>query len=155
MAGVSRFNVFVTQLEEISSRERYRWRATQVGHEIGAELIGATLYELDDDSDWTFPYHFHYGVEEMMFVVAGTPTLRTAGGERLLEPGDMACFPSGERGAHSIRGPGRVLIVSTNRTPSISIYPDSDKVGVRPPADGEDTTLNFRRRDAVDYWDGE
>jgi hypothetical protein len=34
------------------------------------------------------------------------------------------------------------------------VYPDSDKLGVRPPAGGPDR-LDFRRRDAVDYWDGE
>jgi hypothetical protein len=38
--------------------------------------------------------------------------------------------------------------------PSVSVYPDSDKLGVRPPGGGPDR-LDFRRRDAVDYWDGE
>jgi hypothetical protein len=37
---------------------------------------------------------------------------------------------------------------------SISVYPDSDKLGVRPPDGGEDR-LDFRRGDAVDYWDRE
>ena len=37
---------------------------------------------------------------------------------------------------------------------SVSVYPDSDKLGVRPPGGGPDR-LDFRRRDAVDYWDGE
>ncbi len=152
MAGVSPFNLFISQLEQRSTRERYHWRATQVGGHIGAEMIGATLYELED-TDWTFPYHFHHGIEELLYVVAGTPTLRTPGGERELEVGDMACFPSGERGAHSIRGPGRVLVISANRNPTVSVYPDSNKVGVRTPEDGD--MLNFRRTDAIDYWEGE
>jgi hypothetical protein len=33
------------------------------------------------------------------------------------------------------------------------VYPDSDKVGVR--AVGDEEPLNFRRGDAVDYWEGE
>jgi hypothetical protein len=37
---------------------------------------------------------------------------------------------------------------------SVSVYPDSDKVGVRPPGSGPDR-LNFFRSDAVDYWEGE
>jgi hypothetical protein len=37
---------------------------------------------------------------------------------------------------------------------SISVYPDSDKLGVRPSGGGPDR-LDFRRGDAVDYWDGE
>ena len=42
---------------------------------------------------------------------------------------------------------------SADSTPSISVYPDSGKVGTRPsdPAD----RLDFRRSDAVDYWEGE
>ncbi|MGI9185857.1 MAG: hypothetical protein ACR2GZ_13020 [Solirubrobacteraceae bacterium] len=37
---------------------------------------------------------------------------------------------------------------------SMVVYPDSDKLGLRPPA-APDDRLNFRRGDAVDYWDGE
>ena len=78
-------------------------------------------------------------------------------GERELRPGDVVCFPAGPRGAHVVanRGvePARVLIASTLLTPSISVYPDSDKVGARPGVPQD--TLNFRRSDAVDYWEGE
>ena len=37
---------------------------------------------------------------------------------------------------------------------SVSVYPDSDKLGVRPRGGGPNV-LNFRRGDAVGYWDGE
>ena len=89
----------------------------------------------------------------ILLVIAGGPTLRTPDGERRLGPGDTVCFPAGAAGAHSVRGPGRVLILSANRSPSISVYPDSDKLGTRPAV--EDDRLNFRRADAVDYWEGE
>ena len=53
-------------------------------------------------------------------------------------------------------GPGRVLIVSNLVWPSVSVYPDSDKVGTRTTSDAEDPDrLNFPRGSAVDYWDGE
>ncbi|MGA9860019.1 MAG: cupin domain-containing protein [Solirubrobacteraceae bacterium] len=104
-------------------------------------------------TQWTFPYHYHHGAEEWLYVVAGTPTLRDPDGERLLAPGDLVCFPSGPSGAHAVRGPGRVVMFSAGGSgASISVYPDSDKLGVRPPGGGEDR-LNFRRRDAVDYWE--
>jgi len=67
--------------------------------------------------------------------------------------GDLVCFPSGPEGAHALRGPGRIVIFSTGQRPSVSVYPDSDKVGVR--AVGDEEPLNFRRGDAVDYWEGE
>lgn len=72
-------------------------------------------------------------------------------------PGDLVCFPSGPDGAHAVRGPGRVVMfsgVAASGAPSVSVYPDSDKLGVRPPDGGPDR-LDFRRGDAVDYWDGE
>jgi hypothetical protein len=47
------------------------------------------------------------------------------------------------------------LILSANREPSISVYPDSDKLGTRPGAGGDTDDRTFRRVDAVDYWDGE
>jgi hypothetical protein len=52
-----------------------------------------------------------------------------------------------------VTGPGRLLVLSANREPSISVYPDSDRLGTRP-ADQNDR-LNFRRADAVGYWEGE
>jgi hypothetical protein len=33
------------------------------------------------------------------------------------------------------------------------VYPDSEKIGLR--ATGDEEPLNFRRGDAVDYWEGE
>jgi uncharacterized cupin superfamily protein len=147
-----RYNLFNGELDIDSSRDGYLWRAARVGDRIGGQRIGATLYQLPEHGQ-TWPYHFHHGVEEWLYVAGGAPTVRTPVGERVLHPGDMICFPAGPEGAHSVRGPGRVLIISANRTPSISVYPDSDKLGTRPP-DREDR-LNFRRADAVDYWDGE
>jgi uncharacterized cupin superfamily protein len=72
---------------------------------------------------------------------------------RAVGPGELIRFEAGPAGAHSVGGPGRVLIVSASHQPSISVYPDSDKLGTRPP--DRDDVLNFRRADAVDYWDGE
>jgi hypothetical protein len=48
-----------------------------------------------------------------------------------------------------------VLLLSANREPSISVYPDGDKIGTRPAGVEDPDRLNFRRADAVDYWEGE
>ena len=148
-----RFNVLNGDLDHESDREGYRWRGTRhLGDRLGAERIGASVFELED-GELTFPYHFHHGVEEWLYVIAGAPTVRMPDGERTLQPGDLVCCPSGAAGAHTVRGPGRVMIFSANRVPSISVYPDSGKLGTRP-ADGGDR-LDFRREHAVDYWEGE
>ncbi|MBV9464673.1 MAG: cupin domain-containing protein [Solirubrobacterales bacterium] len=152
-AAGGRFNVFTDELDVGSDRDGFSWRGARVAKRIGAERIGASLYELERDQQ-TFPFHFHHGVEEWLYVVAGNPTLRTpAERAKPLGPGDLVCFPAGASGAHALRGPGRVLILSANRAPSIAVYPDSDKLGTRP--GGASDRLNFRRADAVDYWEGE
>ena len=149
---MERFNVFSGGLEPGFEREGYGARWQRVGPLVGAERIGASVYELDERQQ-TFRFHFHHGVEEWLLVLDGTPTLREPGGERLLRRGDLVCFPSGPDGAHAVRGPGRIVIFSTATRPSVSVYPDSDKVGVR--AAGDEEHLDFRRSDSVDSWEGE
>ncbi|MDQ5821280.1 MAG: cupin domain-containing protein [Actinomycetota bacterium] len=149
---MERFNVFSGELKPGFDREGYGARWERLGPLIGAESIGASVYELEEGQQ-TFPYHFHHGVEEWLLVVEGTPTLRAPAGERALRRGDVVCFPSRAEGAHAVRGPGRIVLFSTGSRPSISVYPDSDKVGVR--GEGDEEHLDFRRGDAVDYWEGE
>ena len=143
-----RANVFSPEFDHSSEREGYRWRGARIGKALGSSRIGATLYELPA-GERTFPYHFHHGMEEWLLVVAGTPTLRGPDGERELRAGDVVCFAPGPEGGHQVRGPGTVLLVSGNRSPETVTYPDSGKVGARPPG------KIFREADAVDYWEGE
>jgi len=130
-------------------RTGYRWRAGSVGKQLKSERVGATIYDLIGDTERTYPYHFHHGTEEWMIVVDGTPKLRMPWGERELQVGDIVCFKPGPEGAHQVSGPGTVLILSADRAPDTVEYPDSGKLGARPPG------LVFRSADAVDYWEGE
>jgi uncharacterized cupin superfamily protein len=146
------FNVYADEWENERDRPGFRWRHRRVG----GEKLAFGLYELPP-GERTFPYHFHYGNEEWLIVLVGTSTLRTTEGERELTAGDAVCFPTGPAGAHQVINrsdqPARVLILSSLVEPSISMYPDSDKVGLRPGV--EEDTLNFQRETAVDYWEGE
>jgi uncharacterized cupin superfamily protein len=133
-------------------RPGHRWSTLRVA---GGEQMGATVYELPA-GERTAPYHYHHGIEEWLLVVSGSPTLRTPEGERELREGDVVVFRAGPEGAHQLTGPGRVLLVSNLTDPSVSVYPDSDKVGTRTTPDPEDPDrLNFLRGSAVDYWEGE
>jgi uncharacterized cupin superfamily protein len=129
-------------------------RAARVGKAIGATRLGMSIYELPTGQA-ICPYHFEWTDEEWLIVIAGTPTLRTPEGERVLEPGDTVCFPEGPDGAHHIRndagGVARVALLSTKNGIGMAEYPDSDKVGVW--AGG--THYMLRRSDHLDYWDGE
>ena len=146
--AVRRFNLLAPEFEHSSDRDGYRWRGARVGQEVGAEQVGVCLYQLGDGQR-SHPYHFHHGIEEWLLVVEGSPLVRTPAGERVLQRGDVLCFPVGPDGGHQVTGPGTVLIFSTKRVPDSIEYPDSGKIEVRPPG------KVFRSADSVDYWDGE
>jgi uncharacterized cupin superfamily protein len=101
-------------------------RAVRLGGHAGGERLGATLYELEPGA-MASPLHFHHGAEELLFVIAGEPTLRTGTGEedeRVLATGEVVSFPPGRGGTHQIlnRGavPARVLVCSTNDLPEVA-----------------------------------
>ena len=93
-------------------------RARWFGHPFGADMLGASLTEYLPGSPGG-PLHMHYGVEEMFFVLSGTPTVRTPEGEERLSPGDVVYFPEGPDGLHDFSNPSsepaRVLGISCKR----------------------------------------
>lgn len=132
-----------------------------MGKRLGAELLGASLYELEPRQK-TFPYHWHYAQEEWLIVVTGTPTLRDPRCERRLAPGDCIVFRRGPGGAHLVRNdtdePCRVLVLSSPSDVEIAVYPDSRKVGAFGKAfgeGGEPFRLLVRAESGVDYFEGE
>jgi uncharacterized cupin superfamily protein len=150
------FNLVDGELDREEEKPGFRNRRAQVGGLLGAELLGATIYETPT-GEKLWPYHWELGCEEFLVVVSGSPTLRTPEGERVLAPGDLVVFPEGEAGAHQLRNdldePFRVLIGSTKSGLYVAGYPDSGKLLVDAPAHGKRAML----RDApdLDYWDGE
>src|SRR5712691_11691451 len=99
----------------------------------GAELIGATVYELEPGARWA-DLHVHYANEELIVVLAGAPTLQTLDGARALSTGEAVVCPRGRRGAHRLENstaePARVLIASTLAMPEVVEYPERDEVFV-------------------------
>jgi uncharacterized cupin superfamily protein len=122
---------------------------------LGSAATAMYLYDLGPGQS-SCPYHYEYE-EEWLLVVDGTVVVRTPEGERTLNRGDLACFPAGPRGAHKISNasgsPARTLAWSSARVPAVSVYPDSNKIGVW--AGDEANDLVFRRDTAVPWADGE
>jgi len=115
-----------------------------------AGSLGASVWELAPGVSQAL-YHFHHSSEELLVVLAGTPTVRTHEGDRRLGEGDVLSFPRGPAGGHEIRNDGtdtaRVLIVSTNASPDVAEYPETGKV-----AYVLDGVHHFHRvRDAVEH----
>ena len=146
-------NLFEVETErDADDPDGYHTGYVRVGPLVGAERLGLSVYELSPGQS-ICPYHWEAGDEEWLIVLTGRPTLRTPDGERDLGAWEVVCFPAGPDGAHKVTNrteePLRVAMLSTRREPAVSVYPDSDKVGVWPPG------KLFRLGDAVDYWEGE
>ena len=123
---------------------------------VGAQRLGATVYELPPGQA-ICPYHYEHAEEEWLIVLEGKPTLRHPGGSDVLEPWDALCFPTGPAGAHKVTNETdstiRVLMFSEVVHPAVTVYPDSDKVGVWTGDQAED--LMVSRSSEVDYFHGE
>jgi uncharacterized cupin superfamily protein len=134
----------------------YRAGALRLGPAVGAEQLGATVYDIPPGQS-ICPYHYEHSEEEWLLVLAGTPSLRVPDGVEPLAPWDVVCFRRGPEGAHKVTNdsdrPVRVLMFSEVTPVAVSVYPDSDKIGVFTP--GRIDNVMVRRASTVEYFDGE
>lgn len=122
-----------------------------VARVVGSSAMAMFVYDLDP-GEGSSPYHFEYE-EEWLLVVDGTVVVRTPDGEQTLERGDLVRFQPGPAGAHKVMNRSeeraRTLFFSTARTPAISVYPDSNTIGVW--AGDEENDLVFERGSSVPW----
>jgi uncharacterized cupin superfamily protein len=115
--------------------------------DLSSEETAMYLYDIHP-GDW-LPYHYEY-VEEWLLVVEGAVVVRIPDGEEELNRGALMRFAPGPDGAHQISNRGtakaRVLLFSKAALPGISVYPDTDTIGVWP---DDDTEYYFKRSAAV------
>ncbi|WP_049986695.1 cupin domain-containing protein [Halobellus rufus] len=147
-----------------TERERTHFERKRLASAADFDGLGASLYELPPGGA-SWPYHFHTGNAEAVYVLSGTGVLRTPDGEARIEPGDFCGFPADAEGAHRLRNDGdeplRYLAVSTMRDPDVTVYPDSEKIGVYagspPGGDADERVVSgyYREGDDVDYWEDE
>jgi uncharacterized cupin superfamily protein len=152
-------NINRPEFDEPRDHPGFRALRARIGKQAGAQRLGASLWEVAP-GEAAYPYHLHFGEEELIVVLTGQPSLRTPDGWRELEEGELVSFPRGEAGAHQLANRSaetiRFLALSTNGDPDVVIYPDSGKVGAaeRAPSGGGFRKL-FRLADEVDYYEGE
>jgi uncharacterized cupin superfamily protein len=100
-------------------------RLVEAGHDLGA-----SVYELGPAN--TTAYHYHHGSEELLIVLRGRPTLRTAAGERQLAEGEVVHFATGSDGAHGLRNdtgePVRFVVAGIRVSPEVVEYPDTKQI---------------------------
>jgi uncharacterized cupin superfamily protein len=124
----------------------------------GSDHLGMSVYEFAPGEGMVF--HYHVQREELLVVMAGTVELRTGEGRRHLPEGAVVAFPRGERGAHGYENtgssPARVLVISEQNGPNISVYPDENEIGIFDAAHPADRRLGarFKVSDALDDYGG-
>jgi Uncharacterized conserved protein, contains double-stranded beta-helix domain len=155
--AMHKLNIFSLDYEYVSrDPEGYRAGLKRFGYKVGAKMMGATAYELPQGES-ICPNHYHYGNEEWLLVLDGSPVVRTDDGEERLVAGDAVCFRAGPKGVHKVNNPGpdtaHVMMLSTRNKPSVAVYPDSDKVAIWPGDKRDD--LMLRRGARAGYWEGE
>jgi uncharacterized cupin superfamily protein len=153
-------NVHEPHFEVEGDQPGFRYRRARLGYQAGCERLGVSLWELPPGE--TTPYGYHYENEELLIVLVGRPSMRTPEGWRDGREGDLVSFPVGEGGAHQFLNrtdaPARLLMFSEMKGPEVTVYPDSQKVGVyetmmSPERGGLGAT--FCIEDAVDYFERE
>lgn len=104
---------------------------------VGATQVFANLDRLTAGSR-SSPLHWHTRDEELVLVLAGTPTLRQVHEGRetrfRLEPGDWVVWHPGDRIAHQLiadDGEASVLVVGTDAPDDVTVFPESDTLFVR------------------------
>jgi uncharacterized cupin superfamily protein len=141
----AKINVFGTQFEG----------RLDVGQAVDSKATAMYVYDVAPGRSAS-PYHYEHE-EEWLLVLDGTLVLRAPDGEHTLERGDLVCFPAGPAGAHKVMNrsdsTARIMMFSIDRAPAVTVYPDSDKIGVWASADSDG--LIFKRGTAVPYSDGE
>jgi uncharacterized cupin superfamily protein len=108
-----------------------RWN---VGMALGAQQLGMSVIRIPPGKA-AFPYHNHYAVEEMFYILEGNGELVYGQNPvpRVLRQGDViVCRAGGPDTAHQIRNtdPGRVLVylaVSTKAVVDYVEHPISQK----------------------------
>lgn len=159
MALVNEDDIQWTEHEEGNMKLRRK----QLGEAAGGDQLGCSLYELPSGEE-SWPYHYHTANEEAIYVLAGRGKLRLDGETHLLSKRDYVALPADETGGHKIindsDGPLRYLTLSTMNEPDVTVYPDSDKLGVfvgSPPGGRGERTIHgyYATDDSVDYWDEE
>jgi uncharacterized cupin superfamily protein len=145
---------------DATERDETAFRRKRLANAAGGDRLGCSLYELPPGKK-SWPFHYHTGNEEAIYVLAGAGTLRTDDGLEPLDSGDYVVFPVGPEGGHRVVNDGadplRYLALSTMNDPDVTVYPDSEKIGVyagsAPGSDDARTVAGYYRRDDdVDYW---
>jgi uncharacterized cupin superfamily protein len=122
-----------------------------LGDALGLTQFGVNLSRLDPGAVSSLR-HWHTGEDEFLLVLAGTPTLVTDDGERVLGPGLAAGFPANTENGHRLENrsdePVIYVEVGTRSSRDVVTYPDADLELIK---DDVAKQRTFRHKDGTPY----
>lgn len=111
-------------------QKNYFCSVLSLGKKFGAQKLGFH-YESIDPKNFSCPYHYHTGEEEMFLVLEGEAVVRRNGEFRKVGPGDLIFYELGEKTAHNMYNhtdkPFKFLAISNWGEEDTCFYPDSKK----------------------------
>ena len=142
-----------TELTDVP-RFSLRYRHLSLAAMGEAYHVGVAIEELAPGMQ-SAPAHYHCFEEEHVYILEGSLTVRIGAETHRMKAGDYICFPAGQKAGHCLindgAAPCRYIIVGERNPNDVIVYPDSNKVMVRPLGRGVLLDLAARRG----YWDGE
>ena len=120
----------------------------------GEGRINVNFYTLEPGKR-NYPYHQHFGREEVFYIISGSATLKTPRGNREVTEGDVIVIPANSNGAHMLTNTSKEMFsyldVDTISSSDVVVYPDSGNVRVLT----GDMQKTFKLETEVNYLDGE
>lgn len=143
---------------------KYQHKRKNLTEHLTDNKIVASIYEVEPGKI-SWPYHFHFANEEAFYILEGEGEIRLNDEWFSITKGDYIRFTKGPEGAHQIKNTGKTklkyLDIGTTNEPDITIYPDTNKVGLfagsAPGQSKQNRKLGkFIDIDSdIDYWEGE
>ena len=153
-------NIAAAEKQLHSGGEKFAALLAPLTAKLGMKKLGCSVVELEPGKrGW--PYHLHYGMEELFVVLEGEGTLRYDDAEHAIRHGDVIFTPTGPNTAHQIintsKATLRYLALSSTQDTELCYYPDSKKylAGVIDEQQREQAIFIAPEEAAVDYWEGE
>ena len=159
MKALQRANINTIEKMAVGNGKKFAAKVGRFSALLGMKKLGLGLVELEPGKR-AWPYHEHYGMEELFIILEGMGTIRYADAEYPIAEGDVIFTPTGEGTAHQIINTSSEKLVylafSSENSPELCFYPDSRKYGAYvQTSEGKSTTFLAHEDSAINYFDGE
>ena len=152
-------NIQSVETTEIGDGKNFEASLGRFGPLFEMKGMGCSVVELKPGKK-AWPYHLHYGQEELFFIITGSGSIRYDNELYPIKSGDVIYTPVGEGTAHQIinssDGTLQYLALSTRENPELCYYPDSGKYGsYSVNADNSRKAFIAHESSELDYYSGE